>query len=861
MRTNSKNYLLGFSFVMRKSGKAKMLLDDVERKRKMGNHPFSMFLFALLTSFCISSTAMAADNKLPETSTADAPKYYVIFNCETSKYMTYNGISRYMKMDGTVSNASLWYFEGLSSEEGIKIVTKAGLEAGNNYKYLTDGQYTFNRIGKYSSSGSTFYIHQNPSDEIGCVISTSSGVPYIGISGCFEEYGANEVAVNNLGGGEDFKWIFKSYDDLLEDAAANGVDISAYENLDHANATNFQTVISAIASAKAAKQVQSPDANKKYLLRNRRYGYYLNSNGTSFYGTSVPTDYSTWVFTTIGGTAALVNRDVTDGVSIRLNTSASDHKFYSLDPSVAQSYNATVIASSDGDQRYVAFAGTTVRESLRDHTYYMAMVSSLTVEGREGQSYSSDWEFIEAQEDVNYDKVILSEAELIPADDNPLNASFFRIRNVARDVVDYASDKKFEAGGWLEDVDHVHAQYRIEETAATAFSWVQEEAQWMYDARNAEVYAAMPDMTHASALWEFVRVGRASTDNENATGVISPEHNIYIIRNANTGKYISATPAANGLVNLTENKSDAAMVYLSQLVDGQYALYLYAGTDFSGGNAGKDSNGGAFRVTSTDEGTRAGMTLLADAATVNTNSAWLIKKAPTLELSIMTTETTDGYEWSTLYYPFDVQLADVTGTREVKFFHGGWKSEPDYSGTPVKVGVVEMNEVADVPAGNPVIVRSTTNNGETYGALTLNVYPAGGMDTTTDPSVFEGNVWKGVVESEGNYFGDDWRNYWVLSKRANGELKLLHPAGNYLLPNRAYIDAESAQTLGSNVKLSSIDMIFPEGTDMPTAIVDIEENTQDGAIYNLAGQRVKADAMESLPAGIYIYNGKKILIR
>jgi len=134
MRTNSKNYLLGFSFVMRKSGKAKMLLDDVERKRKMGNHPFSMFLFALLTSFCISSTAMAADNKLPETSTADAPKYYVIFNCETSKYMTYNGISRYMKMDGTVSNASLWYFEGLSSEEGIKIVTKAGLEAGNNYK-------------------------------------------------------------------------------------------------------------------------------------------------------------------------------------------------------------------------------------------------------------------------------------------------------------------------------------------------------------------------------------------------------------------------------------------------------------------------------------------------------------------------------------------------------------------------------------------------------------------------------------------------------------------------------------------------------------------------------------------------------
>jgi len=199
--------------------------------------------------------------------------------------------------------------------------------------------------------------------------------------------------------------------------------------------------------------------------------------------------------------------------------------------------------------------------------------------------------------------------------------------------------------------------------------------------------------------------------------------------------------------------------------------------------------------------------------------------------------------------------------REITFYHGAWIVEPDYNGDPQRFGSVEMNEVVDVPAGNPVIVRTNTNGGESFGKLLLNIFPAGSGELETDPSVFEGNAWRGIAESEGHYFGDDWRDYWILSKNRNGDLKLLHPAGNYLLPNRAYIDNASAQSsMGGNVKLSSINLVFP--SDETTAIQNVVVNHNiDNAIYNIAGQKIENTAIDQLPAGIYIMNGKKFLVK
>ena len=167
-----------------------------------------------------------------------------------------------------------------------------------------------------------------------------------------------------------------------------------------------------------------------------------------------------------------------------------------------------------------------------------------------------------------------------------------------------------------------------------------------------------------------------------------PQHNIYIVRNANTGKYIYGE-------SLTENQNEATKFYLTTLVDGQYAFNVYSGTNSSGA----DSNSGAIRVTKTADGYHGGLTLSNEAPIVNTNSAWLIMPAPTLALNIMTMSTTeDPTEWSTFYYPFDVEPTDLASGRVINIFQGGWLKEP----TDGKTGVVQMIEVEDVPAGNPV---------------------------------------------------------------------------------------------------------------------------------------------------------------
>ncbi len=856
--------------VSRKSQDVKDELVGKQKKKLFYRKPIPFLMLVSLFLWSAPIAIDANDNKLPTLSSSDNPVYYVIQCADNGLYMEYEGKDRLGVVQRTkcvsgVSNSSLWYFEpagsNTSATEGVKIVSKGAAEDTKaNGKYLSDNLY-LGDLARYEQSGATFYIAPNTYDQIGCMVSTTSDFS----GNCWHSHlSSNYIELSNISNDETYKWIFKSYDDLLEDAEANGVDISSYSGLDQSNATNFQNLINAINSAKAVKQVQSPTSGKSYILRNRRYGYYLNSNGTSFYGAATPTAYSTWLFQNIGGTPVLVN--ATTDVSVRMNTSASNHLFYSLDPSVSQAYNATIIASSDGDRRFVAFQGTTVREGVSNKTFYMAMVSSLTIEGREGQSYSSDWEFIEAEAGTNYDISIESEQALIPEGEDPLKAQFFRLRNVSRDVMNYSEDKQFDGGGWLEDVDHTHAQYRLSETSSSAYGWVQEEAELMYSAKDADIYCALPNMTHASALWEFIRVGRGSGELENATGVLSPEHDIFIIRNANSGKYIYGLASQNGSfydVTMTENKADAVKVYLQKLIDGQYGLMVYGGTNFSGENAGKDVNIGALRVTETNEGYHAGLTWEPNVgATVNSNSAWIIMPAPTLELDILTTGTDDGYEWSTIYYPFDIKLAETTSGREVKFFQGGWSREPDYTVDPSKVGIVEMKEVVDVPGGNAVIVRSSLNGEESYGRVVLNVYPAGGMESSNAEGIFEGNVWKGVSESEGHYFGDDWRNYWILSKNRNGELKLLHPAGNYLLPNRAYIDNESAASLGNNVKLSSITLVFPENTSDPTGISTVgAEIPGNSKIYNINGQLMNAESIDSLPAGIYIKNGKKFIVR
>ena len=804
-------------------------------------------------------------------STDAAKTYYVIQCAATGEYLcaTSSG-QRVWTLDeikngnyrktGEISNTSydangfLWYFTDAGSGQ-VKI--------GNRLKaqFLLNTTATAGDIGNFDATGTSWTLLR--ADNNCEAFRVSDGTDYCqNHSSGLPSYYYIQMASLGSNPDDNYAWVFKSYNDLLSEAEANGVTTSGYAT-DDPSGTDFQTLIAAINTAKSSASVPTID-DGSYLIRNRRSGLYLNTNGTAMAGVSTPTQYTVWRLTTIGGLSYLVSLD-NAGQTIRVsnnNRRGDDAEAYWM-LTGDQSYSVTFEKSSDGDARYVKMSYTfSASQGIGDRNpkvYFAMKTEDKSIYSTLTSGITSDWEFVPVNDYAySIDNSITDEAQLLPADENAAHAPFFRLRNVARSVDKYADDQ-FDGGGWLEDVDHVHFEYRLSETASTAFDWEQTEAQLMNNAKDVDFYAAVPNATHASALWQFELIGRASAAGESATGLISPEHNIYILKNANTGKYLGKeTQTVGGVAVLKEKtkKAQAIPFYLEKLFDGQYLLNVYGGT-----TNGVDAANGSITVTGTASGYQGGVTKGATktaAEAVNTNAAWIIIPSPTLELQFLNITTNDGYSWSTFYYPFDVEIGSKADGQTVNIYQGGWQRTPLYNsdGSANKVGVIEMNEVVDVPAGNPVFVRSTKNGSEPYGNIILNVYPAGTMAAQTETSAFADNVWKGIVESEGHYFGDDWRNYWVLTRNSSGDVKLLHPAGSYLLPNRAYIDSETTERLNANI--SKLQMVFPEDQTTGISVVETFQGRANG-IYDLQGRKLDSNAQ--LSKGIYIINGKKVIIK
>ena len=228
--------------------------------------------------------------------------------------------------------------------------------------------------------------------------------------------------------------------------------------------------------------------------------------------------------------------------------------------------------------------------------------------------------------------------------------------------------------------------------------------------------------------------------------------------------------------------------------------------------------------------------------TKNEASSWIIVPSPKIRVSFLTdTSDKDGYHWSTFYFPFDVVKG---GTAEenanVEILAGGWIGNST---------TVRLKDIGDaVPAGNAVVVRSNV-----YSEFDFYAYPPGTHEDLFHRDALSGNIWKGVTESEGHYFGANWRDYWILNKSAStGAVKLLHPAEDYLMPNRAYLDAEVV----NNSRTINLDFFEDDITGIDLVVGNIEDNsTSNNATYDLQGRRVLRPSH-----GIYIQNGKKIFI-
>ena len=107
------------------------------------------------------------------------------------------------------------------------------------------------------------------------------------------------------------------------------------------------------------------------------------------------------------------------------------------------------------------------------------------------------------------------------------------------------------------------------------------------------------------------------------------------------------------------------------------------------------------------------------------------------------------------------------------------------------------------------------------------------------------------------YFDDTERCY-NFGAREGGRFDYIQTGGARMKPFRAYVKAPDPSSSSAKAIQLSFDNVAT------TAIEDVEEMTivNDAPIFSLSGTKV-ADAKDcrSLKAGVYIQNGKKIIIK
>ena len=226
------------------------------------------------------------------------------------------------------------------------------------------------------------------------------------------------------------------------------------------------------------------------------------------------------------------------------------------------------------------------------------------------------------------------------------------------------------------------------------------------------------------------------------------------------------------------------------------------------------------------------------------NRYWRIKPLDTTDNYIgftPTLQTNEGW-YGTFYaaFPFKVASEDV----HVYIVDG------------VKEGIFQMKEITDdiKPASTPMIIKCSTND-----AARNQIIPV--VATTSKPG---DNLLNGTFFCSFNYLHEEYvkfdtNNMRVLGLNDSGELvltkdnsSLVKNMGKYYIPaNTAYL--YDAKGLSGEYKLVSRDEF--------TGIHSIEATSElaTKGTFTLSG--VKVDDSKTLSPGIYIKNGKKVVIK
>lgn len=226
--------------------------------------------------------------------------------------------------------------------------------------------------------------------------------------------------------------------------------------------------------------------------------------------------------------------------------------------------------------------------------------------------------------------------------------------------------------------------------------------------------------------------------------------------------------------------------------------------------------------------------------------------------------------WNTIYLPFDVTLAnsplandgvDVreltgssfdssTGTLTLSFTEGRLVSI-------TSLGVnMECSDITTIEAGKPYLIRWGTPEVHPSSDLVDPVFTnvaikSGTTNTVTDYVDFIGTF------SPTTLTGGNTSVLYLASDN-----KLYYPSADVnIKSHRAYFQLKGIAAGDSeqgNAKIREFQLIFGENTNSLTPIPSSTREKQDDAWYDLYGRKM---VNGHLPCGIYIHNGKKVVIK
>ena len=169
------------------------------------------------------------------------------------------------------------------------------------------------------------------------------------------------------------------------------------------------------------------------------------------------------------------------------------------------------------------------------------------------------------------------------------------------------------------------------------------------------------------------------------------------------------------------------------------------------------------------------------------------------------------------------------------------------------------------------------------------IYPSKNVTSFSSNATLTAGINKPVVSisgtgqsiAKGSIYGNDYEGFDCFTFEGNYERTLL-PQGSYVVTNdgkltrlnqsteakpfRAFIKFVGDDNSGP-VEIKAVNFGLDEIEEMETSIDDVlfEQGifTEKADVYNLKGQmvRAKAESIQDLPKGIYIVNGKKVMVK